>query len=121
MYQNKTLAVFGVSQDPAKYGYKIFTTLLKKGFRVIGINPKGGEVAGERVYTSLAEAPVSAEVAVMVVPPAVLLSAVEQCKSAGVKEIWFQPGAQSDEAYERAEQAGIRAIDSCFMADNGLW
>lgn len=121
MYENKKIAVFGVSQDSAKYGYKIFTTLLKKGFSVYGINPKGGEVEGQTVYTKLADAPAPIDVAVMVIPPAALMSAVEQCIDAGVKEIWFQPGAQSDEAYDLADKAGIDAVDSCFMADNGLW
>ena len=121
MYRNKTIAVFGVSVDPAKYGYKIFTVLLKKGFRVYGINPKGGEVAGQPVFARLADVPARADVAIMVIPPAALVPAVQQCIDAGVKEIWFQPGAQSDDAYDLAETAGIMAVNSCFMADNGLW
>ncbi len=121
MYKNKTLAVFGVSADPAKYGYKIFTVLLSKGFRVYGINPKGGEVAGQTVYTRLADVPAPVDVAVMVIPPGALVPAVQQCVDGGVKEIWFQPGAQSEEAYDLASSAGIEAVNSCFMADNGLW
>ncbi len=121
MYENKTIAVFGVSSDPSKYGYKIFKTLLAKGFRVFGINPKGGSVAEQPVYANLADVPVKPEVAVMVIPPAALTAAVKQCVEAGVKEIWFQPGAQSQAAYEQAVQAGIDAVESCFMADNGLW
>ena len=121
MYRNKTIAVFGVSVDPAKYGYKIFTVLLKKGFRVYGINPKGGEVAGQPVFARLADVPTHADVAIMVIPHAALVPAVQQCIGAGVKEIWFQPGAQSDDAFDLAETAGITAVNSCFMADNGLW
>ena len=121
MYQNKTLVVFGVSADPAKYGYKIFKALLDKGFRVFGINPKAGEAAGQSLFRDLASVPANPEVAIMVIPPAALPGAVEQCKEAGVKEIWFQPGAQSQEAYEMAAAAGIEAVESCFMADNGLW
>ncbi len=121
MYKNKTIAVFGVSADPAKYGYKIFTALLKRDMRVFGINPKGGEVAGQPVYTRLADVPSPVDVAVMVIPPAALVPAVQQCVEAGVKEIWFQPGAQSEDAYDLAATAGIKAVNSCFMADNGLW
>ncbi len=121
MYQDKTIAVFGVSADPAKYGYKIFAVLLEKGFNVYGLNPKGGEVAGQTVFARLADIPAQVTVAVMVIPPAALVPAVEQCIKGHVKEIWFQPGAQSDEAYELASAAGIKAINSCFMADNGLW
>lgn len=120
-YQNKTIAVFGVSQDSSKYGYKIFHTLLQKGFKVYGINPKGGQVDGQNLYVLAADVPGIIDVAIMVIPPAALLGAVEQCKAKGVKEIWFQPGAQEDSAFVLATAAGIRAVNACFMAENGLW
>ena len=120
-YQNKKIAVFGVSQDPSKYGYKIFHTLLQKGFAVYGINPKGGNADGQTIYSSLAQIPAPVEVAIMVIPPAALLPAVQACKEKGVKEIWFQPGAQQDEAFVVATAAGIKAVNACFMAENGLW
>jgi len=120
-YQNKTIAVFGVSQDLSKYGYKIFHTLLQKGFKVYGINPKGGQVDGQNLYVLAADVPGIIDVAIMVIPPAALLGAVEQCKAKGVKEIWFQPGAQEDSAFVLATATGIRAVNACFMAENGLW
>lgn len=121
MYEHKTLVVFGVSQDPSKYGNKIFKTLVSKGFRVFGVNPKGGTAAGEKLWPELAAVPAQAKVAIMVIPPAALEEAVRQCIACGVKEIWFQPGAQSPRAYELAASAGIEAVDACFMAENGLW
>lgn len=120
-YQNKTIAVFGVSQDSAKYGYKIFHTLIQKGYKVYGINPKGGEVDAHPLYPSLDAVSSSVDVAIMVIPPAALLGAVEQCKAKGVREIWFQPGAQEDTAFVLATAAGIKAVNACFMAENGLW
>lgn len=121
LYQHKKIAVFGASENKEKYGYKIFHTLLQQDFKVYGINPKGGCVDGQSFYTNLSEVPSPVEVAVMVVPPAALMQAVEQCKAKGVKEIWFQPGAQADEAFVVATAAGIKAVNACFMAENGLW
>ena len=120
-YQNKVLAVFGTSQDSSKYGYKIFTTLLQKGFRVYGINPKGGEINGHILYPTLTQVPGPVDVAILVIPPAGAMQAVTQCKEKGVKEIWFQPGAQEDNAFVVATAAGIKAVNACFMAENGLW
>ena len=120
-YQNKVLAVFGASQDSSKYGYKIFTALLQKGFRVYGINPKGGEINGHTLYPTLAQVPGPVEVAILVIPPAGAMQAVTQCKENGVKEIWFLPGAQEDNAFVVATAAGIKAVNACFMAENGLW
>ena len=121
MYDYKTIAVFGVSQDTSKYGYKIFTSLLAQGLSVYGIHPKGGTLNGRPLFTCLVEVPVPVEVAVMVVPPAALAGAVAQCQQAGVKEIWFQPGAREEAAYQMAVRAGIKAINGCFMKENGFW
>lgn len=120
-YQNKTIVVFGASQDSSKYGYKIFHTLFQKGFKVYGINPKGGQVDGQNLYTALADVSETVDVAIMVIPPSALLGAVEQCKAKNVKEIWFQPGAQEDAAFVLATAAGMKAVNACFMAENGLW
>lgn len=120
-YKNKIIAVVGVSQDPAKYGYKIFTTLLHKGFTVYGINPKGGELEGQKIFPSLADVPAAVDVAILVIPPQALLPAVAQCAQKGVREIWFQPGAQDPQAFQAAQRAHIHAINACFMAQNGLW
>lgn len=121
MYKNKKIVVFGVSQDPSKYGHKIFDTLQKRQFSVYGINPKGGSVNGSVLYTDISQLPVKAEVAIMVIPPAFLTEAVKACITYGIKEIWFQPGAQLPEALELAVKAKISAYEACFMAENGLW
>lgn len=121
MYQTKPIAVFGVSQDPSKYGYKIFSTLKELGMNVYGINPKGGSVQGEELFKSLSLVPVAIEVAVLVIPPVGLEDAVTQCIKQKVKEIWFQPGARSESAFQKAQKAGIKAVNGCFMADNGFW
>jgi len=120
-YQDKKIAVFGASEDPSKYGYKILTDLAADGLEVYGINPKGGHVKGHTFFASLADVPAPIDVAIMVVPPVVLDGAVAQCIAANVREIWFQPGARSDSAYQAAQRAGIKAVNSCFMAENGFW
>lgn len=120
-YQDKPIAVFGASQDLSKYGHKIFSTLQQLGMSVYGINPKGGSINGQPLFKSLAEIPVQVAVAVLVIPPAALEQAVEQCVKGRVQEIWFQPGARSAQAFEKARAAGINAVNGCFMAENGFW
>ena len=120
-YKNKPIAVIGASENIQKYGYKIFHALHRQGFTVYGINPKGGQADGQTFYPSLQDVPGPVEVAIMVIPPAALLPAVEACRQKGVREIWFQPGAQEEAAFQAAEQAGLRAFNLCFMAENGLW
>ncbi|MBO7190595.1 MAG: CoA-binding protein [Elusimicrobiaceae bacterium] len=120
-YQDKKIAVFGASEDPSKYGYKILTELSANGIDVYGINPKGGHIKGHTFFACLADIPVQIDAAIMVVPPAALAGAVAQCIKSGVREIWFQPGARSESAYQAAQAAGINAVNGCFMIENGFW
>ena len=120
-YPHKPIAVFGASENTAKYGYKIFHTLHEQGFTVYGINPKGGQIDGQKLYTDLSQIPGPVEVAILVIAPAALIGALAQCQAKGVREVWFQPGARSAEALAKAQQAGMHAVEACFMAENGLW
>jgi len=42
-------AVVGASNDPTKYGNRIFRTLRAAGYRVYPVNPKGGELDGAKI------------------------------------------------------------------------
>ena len=122
MSDHKVYAVFGVSlTDPSKYGTRIFKDMLAAGYTVYAINPKGGQLFDQPVYKNLSQIPEQVFGAIFVLPAAALDEAVTQCIQGGVKEIYFQPGARDPNAYQKAVQAGIDAIESCFMAENGLW
>ena len=122
MTDHRAYAVFGVSlTDPSKYGTRIFKDMLAAGYQVYAVNPKGGEMFGNPVYKTLADIPAEVYGAILVVPPAALNGTVEQCIARGIKEIYFQPGARDPQAYQKAVAAGIDAVESCFMAENGLW
>ena len=122
MPDHRSYVVFGVSlTDPSKYGSRIFKDMLAAGYQVYAVNPKGGELFGCRVYKTLADINGPIYGAILVVPPAAVMGAVEQCIERGIKEIYFQPGARDPRAHEKAVAAGIEAVESCFMAENGLW
>ena len=117
----KLIAVAGVSGDASKYGHKIFRDLLKAGYPVSGVNPKGGFVLGNRLYSSLEEIEKKPDLVITVVPPETAAGIVEQCNKLGIKTVWFQPGSESPEALAKAELYGIKAITACFMVQKGVW
>lgn len=113
---NRTFAVVGVSQDPAKYGHEIFEILLAKGYRVLLVNPKYEQVDGHPCYPSLEALPEKPDVVVAVVPPAVTEKTVETASRLGVGTVWMPPGAWSDRAVELCEQNGLTEIhDVCLV------
>ncbi len=109
-------AVVGVSEDPNKYGHLVFATLLDSGYHMYGVNPKGGEVRGHKLYPTLADLPEKPEVVDVVVPPAVTEQIVRQCLDLGIARVWMQPGAESQEAIDFCEANGIQVVwDACAM------
>ncbi|MCM8792786.1 MAG: CoA-binding protein [Candidatus Omnitrophica bacterium] len=120
--KDKEIAVVGVSGKEYKFGFKIFRDLLKYGFKVSGINPRGGEVLGQKIYRTLKELKNTPELVITVVSPEITERVVEDCKELGIKEIWMQPGSESDLAIRKAKEYGIKVIyNSCFMLENKIW
>ncbi|MFA6217592.1 MAG: CoA-binding protein [Candidatus Omnitrophota bacterium] len=118
----KEIAVVGVSSRPEKIGSKIFQGLLKHGLSVQGINPSGGEVSGRKLYKSLRDLPRVPDIVITVVPPQVTERIVDECRQMGVREIWMQPGSESDAAIEKARKFGMTVNhNSCFMVHYKFW
>jgi uncharacterized protein len=60
--QTRTIAVVGASAGERKTARVVPEYLQSQGYRIIPVNPKGGEILGERVYTSLEEIEVAVDV-----------------------------------------------------------
>ena len=52
----KTIMIVGLSPDTSKPSYHVASFLLEKGYDIIPIYPKGGEILGKKAFTSLKEA-----------------------------------------------------------------
>lgn len=119
---DKHIAVVGVSEREQKFGYKIFRDLIKHHFNVQGVNPRGGEILGRKIYKDLRDMEVIPDLVIAVVPPSVTERIVEQAKQMGIREVWMQPGSESEIAVKNARAYGITVTaNSCFMKENGIW
>ncbi len=115
-------AVVGVSRNPEKYGHRVFLALREAGYRVMGVNPHNGKVAGERIYPSLEALPERPDVVNTFVPPAVTEQVVAECARLGIKHIWMQPGSESEAAIRKAEALGLTVVaHDCAMQRRRRW
>jgi predicted CoA-binding protein len=122
MDEDKLIAVIGVSENPDKFGYRIFNDLLKAKFKVVAVGIKGGNIAGENIYKSLKELPSKPDIVVTVVPPIGTDKTVDDAIELGTKEVWMQPGSVSEKAVKKARAAGMKVTDhGCFMVAHGVW
>lgn len=120
--KEKTIVVVGVSHKEDKFGFKIFRDLLRNGFKVMGVNPTDGEAAGEKIYRNLKEINSAIDLVITVVPSSVTERIVDECKELGIKEIWMQPGSESESAIAKAKKYGISVVsNACFMVEEGIW
>lgn len=117
----KVWALVGATNNPSKYGNVIFHNMRNSGYTVYPVNPRATTVDGEKAYHNLSELPVKPAVVNVVIPPALTLPVVEEVAALGIPYIWFQPGAESDEAIARAEELGINVIyDACAMVSKNM-
>lgn len=120
----RSFAVVGASEDRAKFGNKVLRCYAQHELPVVGVNPKLDSVEGVACYASLGDAaaaidgPIAASV---VAPPAAAGSIVTDAIAAGVRQLWFQPGAEDPAASAAARAAGIAVIDdgSCLLVALG--
>ena len=103
-------AVVGASVDRSKYGNKVLRCYQQHGKEVYPINPRAAEVEGLRAYSSLGALPVQPRAISVITPPAITERVVREAATTGVKHIWMQPGAESDEAIRTAEALGMSVI-----------
>jgi predicted CoA-binding protein len=103
-------AVVGASTDRSKYGNKVLRCYQQHGREVYPVNPRAPEVEGLRAFASLAALPVRAPAISVITPPAATEQVVREAHAAGVRHVWMQPGAESDEAVRTAEALGMNVI-----------
>ena len=113
----KAYGVVGASANRDKYGNKVLRCYIQNGYRVIPVNPKEKEIEGIPCVASVMDLPDEVKSISVIKPPAITEKVVEMAARKWIKNIWMQPGAQSDRAVELCRQNGINAIadGSCIL------
>ncbi|MEL7566976.1 MAG: CoA-binding protein [Dehalobacterium sp.] len=114
----KTIAVVGLSGNPAKASYQVAKYLKDQGFDIIPINPTEKEVLGEICYPDLMSLPsgISLDIVNIFRKPEAVGPIVDQAIKRRAKMIWMQESVINEEAKKKAVEAGIDVVmDSCIM------
>jgi len=104
----KYYVVFGISLSKTKIGNIVLKHLQKSGYSAAGINPKA--TGGNGVYGSLKELPRKPDAAIIAVSPGNALGVVAECASAGIKELWMQPGTVNQEVSRAIDNSQLSAL-----------
>ncbi|TKB77932.1 MAG: GNAT family N-acetyltransferase [Nitrospira sp.] len=126
-FHPRSIAVIGVSRDPAHIGYRLLETLLDSRFQgdIYPVNPSAVEIQGLRVWPSLRDIPGPVDLAIIAVPAAAVMTVVHDCTAkevralvvitAGFAETGAAGRALQDQLVAHVRQAGMRMVGpNCF-------
>lgn len=111
----KTVAVIGCSPKPEKDSNRVALYLQNAGYRIIPVYPKEDVILGEKVYRSLSDIPKDIKVDMVDIfrKPDVIAEVVDECIERGdVDCVWTQLGLVHNEAAKKAEQHGMKVVQS---------
>lgn len=112
--------VIGASRDPGKYGNKAVRAYIRQDHEVLPVNPGADEIEGVQCYSDVTEVPGPIDRASCYLPPEKGIDILEPLAQRGdVKEFWLNPGSESPELVERAEQLGFSPIQACSIVAIG--
>ena len=104
-----SIAVIGASAQEGKVGHDILKNLITQGYAgaIFPVNPKGGEILGKKVFTSVSTIPENVDLAIIVIPAALVPQALKECGekkipsvviiSAGFSEVHTDAGKKLEE------------------------
>ena len=113
MLAMKNWVVVGDVLNEEKYAYRILQRLKDRGYEAVGVHPRGGE----DIYASLSELATVPEVMCLVINPATGKGFVHEARQLGVKAVWLQPGADTEEVTAACDEAHLPYVKACVLVE----
>ena len=115
--ETKTIAVVGASGDERKAAHTIPRYLQRQGFRIIPVNPKGGEILGQEVRRRLEDVEEPIDVVEVFRPSEETPDVARDAVRVRAKVLWLQEGIESEEAERIAAQGGLKVVMNRCMGE----
>ena len=113
-----TIAVVGLSPNPARPSFQVARAMQQHGYRIVPVRPLVQEVLGETAYANLESLPFKVDMVDVFRASQQVPAIVESCIKLGVPRLWLQLGVIVEEAALRAQAAGITVImNRCMWRD----
>jgi len=117
--ESKSIAVVGLSPDPARPSHGVARYLQTQGYRIIPVNPFVEEILGEKSYPDLASVPEEVDVVDIFRRSRHVPAIVEAAIAKGTSAVWMQEGIVHQEAAARAREAGLMVVlDRCMLKEH---
>lgn len=120
--QSSAFAVVGASSNRAKYGNKVLRCYLQHGRVVYPVNLREEVIESIPVVHTIDELPNEVRSISIITPPIITEKIVTDAIKKGIKNIWIQPGAESDRAIRKCVVHSMNIIfgGPCILAIMGF-
>jgi len=114
-----SVAIIGASNVREKFGNRAVRAYLRQGWTVYPVNPNESEIEGLPVFRSVTDIPGSVDRVSLYLPPEVGIKVLNDIHDKGVRELYVNPGAESDQLVAEAERLGLEPILACSIIEIG--
>lgn len=122
----KNVAVIGCSGQTHRTSHQIAQYLQDNGYRIIPVNPEYDEILGETVYATMQDIPDDIQIDIADIfrnkkyTAEMVDQVIDRSESTGSKiAVWTQLGVSSNEAKQKAQEAGLPYIENqCMMVEH---
>jgi uncharacterized protein len=117
--ETKTIAVVGLSSNPARASFEVAQYMQSVGYRIIPVNPNEKEVLGEKAYARLEDIPDPIDMVDVFRRAEDVPAVADAAISIKPKSLWLQLGIENSVASEAARSAGLLVVeDACLLVEH---
>jgi len=114
----KTIAVVGLSPNPARPSYGVAKAMQGFGYTIVPVHPGAKTVLGAKAYPRLADIPGPVDLVNVFRRAEHVDAVVDDCLSLGHKFIWIQEDIVNEPAALRARAGGMTVVmNRCIYRD----
>lgn len=116
----RTIAVVGLSADWFRPSYFAAKYMQEHGYRIVPVNPRYGEILGERCYPTLEAIPHPVDIVDVFRRTADVLPIARSAVAIGAKCLWQQIGVCNLQADALVREAGLDSVmNRCVKIEHG--
>ena len=109
------VAIIGASSHREKFGNKAVRSYIAQGHTVFPVNPNEEKIEGLQAFPSVKDIPGQVDRVLLYVPAHVGVTTLEDIAQKGIRDVYVNPGAESDELISRGEELGLNMVETCAI------
>lgn len=122
-FTSPVFGVVGASIQRHKFGNKVLRCYRQSQLEAIPVHPLEKRIEGIDCVATVNDLPGEVNSISIITPPQVTEKVVAQAAAKGIKNVWMQPGAESEKAVEFCREKGINLIygGTCLLVVLGFF